>query len=234
MDSLKALLSTRTYLCILAANAFSLFASMGRNLWEPSFLVRTYEMGQFHAGTWYFLTSPVPSMFGIFLGGWLADHLGRRDTRWFLWVPALGQIVSVPILVAFLLWPEKDVLQMPSFLAGSGFEVLPVALVISLVGSVFSGLFTAPFMSTIQGVVPLRMRAFAAAVSTLISTLIGLAGGPLVVGALADSLEPAHGRDALRYALLFPTLMPIISGLICLMGAKVVSRDLARARTLDG
>jgi len=233
-DSLKVLLSTRTYLYILAANAFSLFAAMGRNLWEPSFLVRTYEMGQFHAGTWYFLTSPVPSMFGIFLGGWLADHLGRRDSRWFLWVPALGQLVSVPILVAFLLWPEKDVLRMPSFLAGSGFEVLPVALVISLVGSIFGGLFTAPFMSTIQGVVPLRMRAFAAAVSTLISTLIGLAGGPLVVGALADSLEPTHGRDALRYALLFPTLMPIISGLICLLGARAVSRDLSRARSLDG
>ena len=41
--------ATRTYLFILAANAFTLFASMGRNLWEPQFLVRSYEMGEFHA-----------------------------------------------------------------------------------------------------------------------------------------------------------------------------------------
>ena len=54
---------------MLAANGFTLFSSMGRNLWEPSFLIRTYEMGQANAGLWSFLTSPVPSMLGIFLGG---------------------------------------------------------------------------------------------------------------------------------------------------------------------
>lgn len=234
LPSLRALFATRTYLFILAANAFTLFASMGRNLWEPQFLVRSYEMGEFHAGTWYFLTSPVPSMLGIFLGGFFADRLGRRDKRWYLWVPAFGLILSPPILVAFLLWPTNDVIAMPGVFAGTLFEALPVALVWSTVGSVVGGTFTAPFMSTTQGVVPLRMRAFAAAISTLISTLIGLAGGPLVVGALADGLEPRFGVDALRYALLFPTLIPMLSGVICLVGARRVAGDLERSRSLDG
>ena len=107
-----------------------------------------------------------------------------------------------PILVAFLLWPTNDVIAMPGVFAGTLFEALP---------SLWSGApsapcrwtFTAPFMSTTQGVVPLRMRAFAAAISTLISTLIGLAGGPLVVGALADWIGAAvRGRRAsLRAAL---------------------------------
>ncbi|MCR9097520.1 MAG: MFS transporter [bacterium] len=233
LPNLRALFGTRTYLYILSANAFTLFASMGRNLWEPAFLMRTYEMGQFHAGTWYFLTSPLPSMLGIFLGGFLADRYGERDKRWYLWVPALGLLASPPILVAFLLWPTSDVITMPAFLAGSMFSVMPVALVWSLVGSILGGFFTAPFMSTTQGVVPLRMRAFAAAISTLLSTLIGLAGGPLVVGALADGLEPEYGRDALRYALLFPTLIPMISGVICLAGAREVAADLERSRDLD-
>lgn len=233
LPSLEALFATRTYLFILAANAFTLFASMGRNLWEPQFLVRSYEMGEFHAGTWYFLTSPVPSMLGIFLGGYFADVLGRRDKRWYLWVPAFGLILSPPILVAFLLWPTTDVIAMPAIFAGTLFETLPVALVWSIVGSVVGGTFTAPFMSTTQGVVPLRMRAFAAAISTLISTLIGLAGGPLVVGALADWLEPEHGVDALRYALLFPTLIPMLSGVICLAGARRVAGDLERSRAFD-
>ena len=233
MLQLRVLLGSRTYLFILAANAFSLFASMGRNLWEPSFLVRTYEMGQFHAGSWYFLTSPVPSMLGIFLGGYLADRLGKQDKRWYLWIPAFGQLVSVPLLVAFLLWPETDVIRLPAVLAGTLFEVIPVALLWSILGSVIGGFFTAPFMSTVQGVSPLRMRAFAAAVSTLISTLIGLAGGPLVVGAIADSLTAEYGRDALRYALLFPTVTPIISGVICLLGARSVAADLERAKQSD-
>lgn len=232
LPNLKALFGTRTYLFILGANAFTLFASMGRNLWEPSFLVRTYEMGQFHAGTWYFLTSPVPSMLGIFLGGYLADRLSVRDKRWLLWVPGLGLITSVPILVAFLLWPEDHVLRIPGMAAGGAFSVIPVALILSTVGSVVGGLFTAPFMATTQGVVPLRMRAFAAAVSTLISTLIGLAGGPMVVGALSDALAADYGRDSLRYALLFPTMVPLVSGAICMIGAKRVAADLERAARL--
>jgi len=234
LPNLKALFGTRTYLFILSANAFTLFASMGRNLWEPAFLMRTYEMGQFHAGTWYFLTSPLPSMLGIFLGGYFADRFGANDKRWYLWVPALGLLISPPILVAFLLWPTTHMIQMPGFLAGTMFAVMPVALLWSVVGSVLGGWFTAPFMSTTQGVVPLRMRAFAAAISTLLSTLIGLAGGPLVVGALADALAPEYGTDALRYALLFPTLIPMISGVICLAGASRVAADLERSRTFDG
>lgn len=232
-SNLKSLFSTRTYLFILSANAFTLFASMGRNLWEPTFLVRTYEMGSFHAGTWYFLTSPVPSMFGIFLGGYLADRLSTRDKRWLLWVPAIGLLTSVPILVAFLMWPASHVLAIPGMPEGGAFSVIPVALILSIFGSVLGGLFTAPFMATTQGVVPLRMRAFAAAVSTLISTIIGLAGGPLVVGALADALKPEYGSDALRYALLFPTVVPLISGVICLIGAGRVAADLERAPSLD-
>ena len=231
--SLRALFGTRTYLFILGANAFSLFASMGRNLWEPAFLVRTYDMSQFHAGTWYFLTSPVPSMFGIFMGGYLADKLARRDKRFLLWVPAFGQLVSVPILVAFLLWPESDMVTLPSIFAGTLFETMPVALLISIAGSVVGGLFTAPFMSTTQGVAPLRMRAFAAAVSTFISTLIGLAGGPMVVGMIADDLKPEFGEHALRYALLFPTVVPVLSAILCLIGARYVAGDLARAKALD-
>ena len=101
LDSLRYLFSLRTYRFILGANAFSLFAAMGRNLWEPEFLIRIYELGSGSAGFWYFITSPLPSALGIYLGGNLADRLGARDTRWYLWVPALGQLVSVPILVSF-------------------------------------------------------------------------------------------------------------------------------------
>ena len=231
--SLRALLSIHTLLFIFAANGFTIFASMGRNLWEPTFLIRTYGMGPADAGLWYFLTSPLPSMCGIFLGGWLADRLGPRDSRWYLWVPAIGLSVSVPVLFAFLLWPEDHLLQLPATFAGTRFESIPVALLWSVLGSVLGGVFTAPFMATTQSVSPLRMRAFAASVSTVFSTLIGLSGGPLLVGALADGLAADYGSDALRYALLIPTSLPLVGVVICLFGARFVDADLVRARSLD-
>jgi MFS family permease len=170
---------------------------------------------------------------GIFLGGYLADRLGRMDKRWYLWVPAIGQAISVPILVAFLLWPVSSRFLLPSFLAGSAFEAIPVALVWSIFGSVFGSFFTAPFIATIQGVAPLRMRAFAAAISILISTLIGLAAGPLLVGVLADGFEARFGEDALRYSLLVPTCAPLLSSLVCFFGARRVAGDLDRAKSAD-
>lgn len=218
-EVVRHLAASPTYLTILVANGFSLFAAMGRNMWEPAFIIRIYDMGPADAGLWYFLTSPVPSAFGIWLGGRLADGLGRKDARWYLWIPALGQVISVPILVAFLLWPEGDTV------AG-----IPFAFYLSFAGSIVGAFFTAPFMATIQGIARLRMRAVAAGVSTLISTLVGLCIGPLLVGVVSDAMSARFGVEAIRYSLLIPTVAPLLSALVCLFGARRVAADLARSR----
>lgn len=230
LDSVRYLLGLRTYRMVLLANAFALFASMGRNLWEPTFLMRTYELGTAAAGTWYFVTSPLPSILGIYLGGHFADRLSLRDTRWYMWVPALGQAVSVPILLAFLLWPASDRVSMPEWLARSGIDEIPVAFILSWVGSVFSAFFTAPFITTIQGVAKLRMRALGSAMQTMVSSFVGLAAGPLLVGVVSDALNMRFGQDALRYSLLIPTAAPLFSSLVCLISAGSIRADLARAR----
>ena len=215
----RHLFSSPTYLTILVANGFSLFAAMGRNMWEPAFIIRLYEMGPADAGLWYFFTSPLPSAFGIWLGGRLADGLGRNDARWYLWIPALGQAISVPILVAFLLWPASDTVW-----------GIPFAFYLSFVGSIMGSFFTAPFMATIQGISKLRMRALAAGFSTLISTLVGLCIGPLLVGVVSDAISARFGDEAIRYSLLIPTVAPLLSALVCLVGARRVAGDLANAR----
>ena len=106
-------------------------------------------------------------------------------------------MISVPILVAFLLWPEGDTV------AG-----IPFAFYLSFVGSIAGAFFTAPFMATIQGIARLRMRAVAAGISTLISTLVGLCIGPLLVGVVSDAMSARFGEEALRYSLLIPTVAP--------------------------
>lgn len=229
MEAIRYLLGLRTFQVILIANAFANFASMGRNLWEPSFLIRTYEMGTGSAGLWYFLTSPLPSMLGIYLGGRYADRLGARDPRWYLWVPAAGQTLGVPILVAFLLWPESDRVVLPAFMARLGVADIPVAFMFSVVGSVFSTFFTAPFLASIQNIAKLRMRAMAAAISTAVSSFVGLCAGPLLVGMVSDAFQSSFGSDSLRYSLLVPTLAPLLSALVCVLGAGGIRRDIREA-----
>jgi MFS family permease len=217
---LKHMLGIPCYVCIVVANAFSIFAVMGRNLWEPSFIIRSYEMGTADAGMVYFLTSPMPSMLGIYLGGMFADRLALRDRRWYLWVPAIGQALSIPMLCAFLLWPNSDRVSLPF-----GLPEIPVAFLFSIVGSVFSTFFTAPFLATIQSLAKLRMRAMAAAISSTVSSFVGMCAGPLLVGVMSDAFEMRFGQEALRYSLLVPTIAPIGSIVFCLLAARAFRSD---------
>ena len=74
------------------------------------------------------------------------------------------------------------------------------------------------------------MRALVAALSTVASSFVGHTLGPVVVGAVSDSFEAGYGNDALRYSLLVPTMAPVLSALVCVVGARFVGGDLARAK----
>lgn len=213
-QTLKEMWGIRTFRWIVAGQATALFASMGRNLWEPTFLRRVYEMGAGEAGSWYFLTSPLPSAIGIYMGGRFADKLWKRDIRWAMWVPTIGQIACIPLLTLFLLWPEDD--RLPFSTIAGGF---PVALFWSVLASIVGSWYAAPMLSMTQGLAPAAMRARAAALASAISAMIGNGLGPLVVGDLNVRLEPAYGDHAIRYSLLAVVLTTLVSA-ACWFGAS--------------
>jgi MFS family permease len=214
IETIREMWGIRSFRWIIAGQATALFASLGRNLWEPTFLRRVYEMGAGEAGTWYFLTSPLPSAFGIYLGGRFADRLWKRDVRWAMWVPAIGQLVCIPFLVLFLMWPEDD--RLPFSAIDGGF---PVALLWSVIASIIGSWYAAPMLSVTQGLAPAAMRARSAALASAISGVIGSGLGPLVVGDLNVRFEPAYGDHAIRYSLLVVVLMTFFSAL-CWFGAS--------------
>jgi MFS family permease len=104
------LLRTPTYAWMLAGVCAAGVVGIGRTAWEPTFLREVYGMGSAQAGLTYFLINPLPSAAGTLGGAWLVDHLGRRDLRWYFWTPALANAASVPLSLAFLLWPETHTL----------------------------------------------------------------------------------------------------------------------------
>jgi MFS family permease len=109
-----------------------------------------------------------------------------------------------------------------------GLPDIPVAFLLSIVGSVFGSFFTAPFIATIQGLAKLRMRAMAAAMSTTVSSFVGMLAGPLLVGIVSDAFEMRFGHEALRYSLLIPTIAPLASVVFCLVAARTIRADASR------
>ena len=210
---------------LIVAHAFALLYTSGKGAWEPSFIIRTFDMGTGAAGTWYFLTTPIPSMFGLWLGGWLCDRWSARDERAYLWVPILSFLSSLPFMVLFLLWPEDHRIDL-----GGGLPLFPVAFVWSVASSILGAMHSAPFLSLVQGLAKVRMRASAAALFSLTGTGVGSAIGPLVVGYLSQSFAVAYGDDSLRWGLVWLSFGFVLAAGTCVFAARTVREDLSRAR----
>jgi MFS family permease len=213
------LLRTPAYAWMLAGVCAAGVVGIGRTAWEPTFLREVYGMGSAQAGLTYFLISPLPSAVGTLGGAWLVDHLGRRDLRWYLWTPALGNALSVPLSLAFLLWPETHAV------AG-----LPVAFAFSVGMSIASAGAMPAILAMGQSLAPPRMRAFSAALWSMLFTFVGMGLGPLLVGDLTERLRPEHAEQAVRYALALASGVPLLATGLFAVAARTVARDVERAK----
>jgi MFS family permease len=224
-DDCAYLLSLPAMRWLIVAHGFALLYTSGKGAWEPTFIRRVYDMGSGSAGTWYFLTTPLPAIFGLWLGGWLTDRWSRRDERAYLWVPAISLIASLPFMVLFLLWPEDHRIELVA-----GWPLFPVAFLWSVASSVLGAMHSAPFLSLVQGLAKLRMRASAAALFSLTGTGIGSAFGPLIVAYMSAAMEQRYGDDAVRWSLVWLSVGFLLAAGACFLSARGVRADLARTR----
>jgi MFS family permease len=168
------------------AAALHAFYGYGAAAFNPSFFRRVHEIPVGELGTWLALIAVTTGVAGTFLGGFLADRIGRRDTRWYMWLPAIATTIGVPFVALLYLVPD-------------GYEAIAVSAIPALLGSMYLG----PTFAMAQAIVPARMRAMASATLLFIINLIGLGLGPQFVGLLSDMLAPTYGVDSIRYALLW-------------------------------
>jgi MFS family permease len=167
------------------AGALHAFYGYGAASFNPVFFERSHQMDPSDYGWYASSIGLTAGVFGTFLGGWLGDRYGVRDVRSYPAVPGIGSVLTVPVVFAVYLAPSAE-----------------LALLISLISSVASGLYLGPTFAMTQAIVPPRMRAQAAAILLLVLNLIGLGLGPQFVGFLSDLLKPAHGVESVRWALL--------------------------------
>ena len=183
LKTLKFLASKKTFVLLALAGGVHNFGQYGVGNFFAPFLARVHGMTSGEIGTWLGLSMGFGGIIGTFAGGWLADRLGKRDLRWYLWIPVVALIVNLPFLGMIIFSPDK------------------IVVLIFFFFSVFlTSLYLGPSLAVTQNLADSESRALASAILFFMYNFIGLGFGPLTVGALSDYLTPQYGNESLRYA----------------------------------
>ncbi len=211
-EALRVLLRSRTFPAIALGIGTASISGYALGFWTPSFMIRSFGLDMAQVGWQIALAGGVGGILGGATGGWICDRLALRDRRWWLWAPALAFFANIPIV--FLMFNTGSVV----------FALVMYALVqfnYHFWGGAGHGM--------VQSLVGQRMRAVAAAAFLLVINLIGLGIGPMVVGMISDLMTEAYQEEALRYALMATAPVFLIAGLLLLLGATTLRRDLDNA-----
>ncbi len=178
----------------------------------PSFFARVFhltpEMRGFLIGGLFGVVGGI----GTYFSGVLADKFGKRDVRWNMWVIVLIILISLPFF--------------PLYFLSNNFAL---AVICSLIPTMNGAAYLAPSYAMVQSLVPLRMRAQAAALLLFTLNIIGFGMGPWLVGLESDLLQPMFGNDSIRWAMLSTAGTWLIAAACFWMASRNLPRELARA-----
>ncbi len=178
-----ALWKLRSFRHLSMATGLVAFAGYGFSVWAPTFLRRVHGWSASEAGDlgW---SIGIGGAVGSIVAGRIADRMGRRDPRWWMWVPACATIGPLPFTLTFL------------------FHGNPIAALLwSTPGLAIAAFYQGPTFSTVQNLAAPQMRSVASGLMLFITTMIGYALGPPTIGLLNDHVFVDRGVEAVRYSL---------------------------------
>jgi MFS family permease len=190
----------------------------GLALWVPKIIAVHYgwtekadliKVGQFMASLLL-----IGGTAGIFMGGVLADRLGRADRAWYARLPAIAWLITAPTFIIGLLTPSPL-----------------VAWVILLIPNALNTLWLGPIITAAQHLAPTRMRAGASGTFLVVNNLLGLGLGPFLMGALSDLLKHTYGADSLRYAAIICVCLYLVAAVLALLAIRPLKREWVEADT---
>jgi hypothetical protein len=111
---------------------------------------------------------------GTIAGGFIADQLGKKDRRWFLWVPMWGKLLGAPIFLAGLFMPTPY-----------------LSLGCYGAGLILAAAYLGPSLAVTHSLVPPGMRAMSSAVLYVFLNILGIGLGPMLVGMWSDLINDA-------------------------------------------
>jgi len=207
-----ALLRDRPSFWYLAlGGAFISYVSYGNGNFMPSFLIRIHDLSLAEVGVVLALVSGLSGAIGTFLGGYLSDRYGKRDMRWYLWIPIAG--IGLGYLpFTYMLVTENT---------GAGLTAVFFALILKT-------FYLGPCIAISHALVPPGMRALTSALLFFVLNIIGLGLGPFLTGLTSDMLQPTYGDESLRYAMLSTLQASLLAMAMFALAAKHLPADLAK------
>ncbi len=215
-EVMRFLLSRRSFVLIVLGSSLQSLSGFGVITWGAPFLSRVHDMGWTEIGVTMGWIIGVAGCAGVFLGGRLADRLGRRDTSWYMRLPALESLLCIPFVTGFALLTDTRL------------------AILSFIPFYFLGAaYVGPMHAMVQSLVRVRMRATASAILLFVVNMIGAGLGPLAIGLLNDYVfGPTYGDGAIRYSILVIGLVGGLGSILFWQASKTLSADLA-SRDID-
>ena len=201
--------SKKSFVYLSLGSGFITFVVYGLGNWLASFFSRYHGMSSQNIGITNALIIGIGGGLGTFLGGYLGDHFGKVSKKWYLWIPAIAGIISLPFSLTAIFSLQKELV----------FACFTLA-------TILNAIYLAPAIAMAHHLVPPQMRALTSAVLFFCLNLIGLGGGPLVVGILSDSLAPSVSALSLQYAMACIVFVGLIGSFFFFLGGKNLAKDL--------
>lgn len=179
--------------------------------WGPAVMMRAFDLSTTMVASVMLPIISVGSLTGTALGGFAVGVLVKRtkNYRWSVLLPAIASIGTIPAGLLFGYAPTWQ-----------------LTLFGGVLGTFTIGMRTAPLLALILDLVPANCRGMAAAANVVATSVIGMAGGPLIVGIVSDMLAPSVGSvQALRSAFLFAPVTLGLGLIPYFLAARYFSRE---------
>ena len=215
LATLRALLKTKTFPLLAVAAISGGVSAFGAFAWTPAFLSRVHHMSHAEIGLKLGLATSLGLILGNLSAGYLCDRLGARDTRWVLWVPAIGFALTLPVGLVSVFCGNADL----SVLMSAGY-------------CYFIAFWPPAVIASVIRISDRRAQSMAGACIGL-CTQAGGALGPFVMGAMNDGLSRAYGPMAVRYSIAASVCICAVGAVMCLLAGHALPGDLRRRAEAD-
>jgi predicted MFS family arabinose efflux permease len=212
-ETLRHLLSCRSWIYLMAGSAVLSVTGFGVLMWSYEFYGRVHGMPPIDIGIWLALVVGGGGSLGVYAGGRIADRIGETDPAWYLRLPALVNLASLPFAYVFLMSDSSE-----------------RSLAFFFVFYACINVYVPALHAINQNLSKLRMRATTAAIGQFVTSLMGAGLGPFVVGLLNDLLEPRFGNEAIRYSFAIITATGAVGSLFLYLSSRHLKADLERVR----